>query len=291
MSEQPHAAVDAALARELVDAQFAMVDPVGARGELVLVDRGWDNAIFRLGDRLVVRIPVREVAAPLIENEARWLVEVSAPLTLPTPVPVFVGRPQGDYPWPWTVCPWIDGQPLADLPVPDRGGTVDDLADALVALHRAAPADAPPNPYRGVPLAEREDVVPARFDRFDGPADALRRAWRGGAAAPPWPGPPYWLHGDPHPRNLLHRDGRLTGLIDFGDLTSGDPASDLAAAWWCFGPPERERFIARVDASGKYDEHVWLRAAAWAASLAGAISPGTPMEPVARHTAFQLALA
>ncbi len=291
MSETHRRPVDAALARALVDTQYAGVDPAGAAGELRLVDRGMDNVIFRLGRKLAVRLPVREEAAPLIDHEARWLAEVSEPLTLATPVPVFLGEPQDDYPWRWTVCPWIDGEPLARLPVESRGGIVDDLAGALVALHRPAPVDAPANPYRGVALVDRDEVVSARIERFDGPVDALGAAWRRALAAPAWPGPPYWLHGDPHPLNLLHRDGRLSGLIDFGDLTSGDPASDLAAAWWCFGPADRARFVGRVRATGRYDAHVWERAAGWAASLASAIRPDTPMAPVARHTAAQLARA
>jgi aminoglycoside phosphotransferase (APT) family kinase protein len=106
--------------------------------------------------------------------------------------------------------------------------------------------------------------------------------------APVWPGPALWLHGDPHPRNLVANDRGLAGILDFGDLAAGDPANDLAAAWWCFNPADRAHFVARIDASGAYDRDVWTRAAGWAASLASAIPPDSPMEPVARHTAAQL---
>jgi aminoglycoside phosphotransferase (APT) family kinase protein len=42
-----------------------------------LVDAGWDNAIFRLGEDLSIRLPRRQVAAKLIENEQTWLPKIS----------------------------------------------------------------------------------------------------------------------------------------------------------------------------------------------------------------------
>ena len=97
-----------------------------------------------------------------------------------------------------------------------------------------------------------------------------------------------WLHGDPHPANLLLNSTGLAGILDFGDLTSGDPANDLAAAWWCFNPKDRHRFTQRINAANRYDPHIWTRAAGWAASLASAIQPNTPMTPTALHTAAAL---
>lgn len=282
--------VDLALARRLVDDQVVAWDPSCASAELREVDRGWDNVIVRLGERLVLRLPLREQGAPLIENEARWLAEVAAPLAVRAPVPLLVGLPTDYYPWPWIVTEWIDGVVVADLPIDGRSHLVDDLADALLALHRPAPRDAPLNTFRGVPLADRDEMVRARMLVHDGPTDALLRTWEAALAAPPWPGPPWWLHGDPHSRNMVSGEHGLAGLIDFGDLTSGDPANDLATAWWTFGPGDRARFVARVDAAGRYDEHVWTRAAGWAAAFASAILPGTPLTPVAQHTAQQLTL-
>lgn len=88
--------------------------------------------------------------------------------------------------------------------------------------------------------------------------------------------------------NLTHEHARLSGLLDFGDLTAGDPASDLASAWFLFEPADRARFRELLDASGRYDAHVWTRAAGWAASFASAIEPDTPLVATARHTATQL---
>ena len=73
------------------------------------MDAGWDNAMFRLGDELAVRLPRRQVAAGLIEHEQVWLPRLAPRLTLPVPVPVRTGMPSELYPWRWSVVPWIEG--------------------------------------------------------------------------------------------------------------------------------------------------------------------------------------
>ncbi|WP_370894712.1 phosphotransferase [Janibacter sp. GXQ6167] len=52
-----------------------------------------------------------------------------------------------------------------------------------------------------------------------------------GRAARPYRGAPVLLHADLIPGNVLHRRGEVVGLIDFGALTTGDPAYDLTCAW------------------------------------------------------------
>lgn len=279
--------VDVALAARLVADQLPHLDGL----PLVAVAQGWDNLVVRVGDGLALRLPVREESAPLVRHEARWLAEAVAPLDLATPVPLHVGEATDYYPWPWILTRWIDGTVLADVPLDERTSVVDPLADALLALHRPAPPDAPPNPFRGVALAERDGAVRARIRAWHGDSALLEQVWDRALAAPVWPGPPLWLHGDPHPLNLVTKDGALAGLIDFGDLTGGDPASDLVAAWCCFGADDRARFVARIDASGRYDPHVWTRAAGWAASFASAMQPGSALEPVAHHIARELGAA
>ena len=50
-------------------------------------------------------------------------------------------------------------------------------------------------------------------------------------------------------------------MIDFGDLTGGDPAMDLSVAWMQFAPAVRGVFR---DAAGGCDDDTWRRARAWA---------------------------
>ncbi len=44
-----------------------------AQLELRMMGAGWDNAMFRLGSSLAVRVPRRASAAALLINEQRWL--------------------------------------------------------------------------------------------------------------------------------------------------------------------------------------------------------------------------
>lgn len=259
---QPPAEIDLTVSD--VDALLAAQHPL-LRGELRRVAHGWDNDVFRLGERLAVRLPRRELAAHLVDREQRWLPVIAPGMPVALPIPVAVGKPQGTYPWSWSVVPWFDGTPVIDLSPERRDDCAADLADALRALHRPAPAEAPVNPYRGVPMRERDAVVRARIEG----SASLTRVWDEALAAPSWHGPAVWVHGDVHPGNLIADGGRLSAMIDFGDLCGGDPACDLAIAWTGFTPVGRSRFRRRL--GDRYDEATWLRARGWAVAMATAV--------------------
>ena len=253
---------------------------------------GWDNVIWRLGDDLIVRLPRRQMGAVLVRHEQRWLPELAAGLPLPVPVPVRMGVPGCGYPWAWSVCPWLPGVEIERAPPADWGDAARQLGGFLAALHRPAPADAPPNPYRGVPLADRaerfEQGVRDLADTVDGPA--LHRLWDELVATPAWPGPAMWLHGDVHPLNLLVHEGRLAAVIDFGDLTAGDPASDLAGAWTFLPAAERAMFRAAAGRDRAVDDHTWSRARGWALALGVAMANGDDRVAVFGRRALQAAL-
>jgi len=242
---------------------------------------GWDNALWRVGELLAARFPVRAVAAPLVVHEQRWLPVLAPRLPVDVPVPLRVGTPSGTYPWPWSVVPWFDAVAAHRTPVPGRTAWAEELAEVFVALHRPAAADAPVNPYRGVPLEPREQTLRGRLENLDLPdTDRILERWRDLAAAPPWHGPALWLHGDPHPANLLVHDGRLRAVIDFGDVTSGDPASDLSTAWLTFDADGREAFRTRLAP----DDDTWRRAQAWALHMAVVLQ----MHPVEHPTLAEI---
>ncbi|NTW03273.1 MAG: phosphotransferase, partial [Oscillochloris sp.] len=149
---------------------------------------GWDNVIFRLGARWLIRLPRRAAAAPLAVHEQLWLPRLAPQLTLPIPVPYRIGMPGRGYPWRWSVVPWISGI-TADLDVP-TGAQAQPFAAFLRSLHRPAPADAPLNPFRGVPLAERVAVVEERMRRLANKTDLITpQIWRVWEAAHPAPPP------------------------------------------------------------------------------------------------------
>jgi aminoglycoside phosphotransferase (APT) family kinase protein len=93
---------------------------------------------------------------------------------------------------------------------------------------------------------------------------------------------PTWIHGDLHPRNVLAKDGNITGIIDWGDISSGDRATDLAAVWMLF--PDR---IARERALLDYgaDADAILRAKGWAVLFAVMLLD-TGIQDHARHAAI-----
>jgi aminoglycoside phosphotransferase (APT) family kinase protein len=63
---------------------------------------------------------------------------------------------------------------------------------------------------------------------------------------------------------VLVTDGRLCGVIDWGDMAAGDPACDLAAIWMLLPDREaRRRALAAYPAS----EVTWARARGWAALM------------------------
>ncbi|MFD4957254.1 aminoglycoside phosphotransferase family protein [Microbacterium sp. NPDC058389] len=268
--------IDADLVRGLVLAQAGARIPNAATLPLHKVAEGWDSEIWRLGDAYAVRLPRREMAAPLVLNEQRVLPEIArrlAPLGLSVPEPVVCGVPAGVYPWAWSIVPWIEGERAMDVPRVDRGGWAAPLAAALVALHTDAPADFPVNPVRGHPLATRDAGFAERLALLretrtldDATAERLAAVWRAGVATPEWSRTPVWIHGDLHPGNLVSREGALAGVIDFGDVTAGDPAYDLGVAWLAFDAPARRRFVAAT--GGRYDPATWRRAHAWAAAVA-----------------------
>lgn len=235
-------AIDEALVRRLLEEQ----QPDLAGLPLELRDAGWDNVMWRLGPRLAVRMPRRQVAAPLIETEQRWLPELAPGLPLPVPVPLRKGRPSAGYPWPWSVVPWIEGVPGDRAPAADAATTAARLGGFLRAMHRPAPPDAPHNPYRSCWIGSRSDTFAERLSKLsvhvDGPR--LRRVWEEAVAVPPHDGERLWVHGDLHPANTLVLDGSVAAVIDFGDLCAGDPAVDIGAAWMSLVGRATDRFWA-----------------------------------------------
>lgn len=268
--------VDAAVVQALVRDQR----PDLADRPLVRVTNGWDNATFRLGDDLAVRLPRRAEAGPLILHEQRYLPDIARRSPVAVPVPVHAGRPTPDFPWPWSIVRWVRGAAAADVGPAGRRPPAEGLAGFLLALHVPAEPGVPVNPFRGVPLPDRDAAVVERLgDRGRYPqASALKAVWAQACAAKAWDGPPMMLHGDLHPGNvLLAEDGSLAGVIDFGDVGAGDLAVDLAAGWLMFDAGARRRFMDAF--GGAVDGDTWLRARGWALILSTALLSNSDDSP------------
>jgi len=246
------------LVEGLVRRQFPHLD-----GPVTAASSGWDNAMFRLGSAWAVRLPRRASAVPLLEKERRWLGELAPGLPLAVPVPRHSGAPDGEFPWPWTIQPWLEGEPVDQETLDPDQAVV--LAGFWRALHRPGPFDAPLNPFRGGPLADRAEVVSRRLTRLAAsgwvPGARLDRLWAR-ALATPLDLAPTWIHADLHPRNVLATQGRLTGVLDWGDLAVGDPAVDLAAAWMLLEDPVAQG--EALEAYGGVSAFTASRALGWA---------------------------
>lgn len=285
---------DIQISHDLIDSLLKEFVPDLAGQAIEFVAAGWDNEIHRVGSEHAVRLPRRKEGAPLVEHEQRWLPELKDQLPLDIPAPVHAGRPAFGFPWHWSVVPWIDGVPLGHAPALAVDTLIDQLTGFLKALHHPADSGAPTNPFRGVPLSERFDVVTTRieelapiFEELGVESAAVMNLWHELAATPAWGDQPVWLHGDFHPMNVLVHGGNLAGVIDFGDITSGDPANDLMIAWMLLeNADDRNTFRQRSAVNGRsIDVHTWKRARAWALSHATAILESSTDDPSMRRMA------
>ena len=204
-----------------------------------------------------MRLPRRAEAEVLLANEARWLPTLARTIALPVPEPVRFIERSDLVGGPFAIVRWCAGRPL-DLDGSRLGAEgAGPLGVALLALREPAPAEAPANPYRGVPLEQRDARVRAGLDLLPRrTADRLRARWTDALTAAPWAGSGRWIHGDLHPGNLLVDGSDLTAIIDWGDLASGDPATDLSVAWTACDASGRRRLREIVRPS----EDEWARA-------------------------------
>lgn len=270
--------IDAQLVRALV--RRAMPDYADAPIRR-LRSSGSTNALFRLGEEFVVRLPRQPGGSATILKEAAWLPALGPVLPVSVPDVVAVFEPDLDYPERWAVARWIDGEhpevidPSTSVD-PRREILARDLAAVVIALQLAeVPSDALNDAdlqwYRGEPLARMDQVTREKIERcrsledFEFDLDAAERVWdeamsvSGGGA----PTTPRWYHGDLAAENLLMQDETLVAVLDFGGLSVGDPTVDLMVAWEILDRPARELFRRQLGV----DDATWLRGRAWALSI------------------------
>jgi len=255
------------LVRELLAEQFPEWTGLPLRR---IEPSGTVNAIFRLGDKLSVRLPRRDGPTEPGSAELDWLPRLAPQLPIEVPVPVAQGRPNESYPWFWEIHTWVEGQTLSVEEI-DAVQAARDLADLVRALQRVAPSGGPP-PGRGVALAERDSAFHYWLQRFEGDPRVVTE-WERALAAPAWDGSPVWHHGDLDCRNWLVQDRRISGVIDWGSMGVGDPACDVMVAWKLHSLEARDAFREALPT----DDATWERARGWAVSQAvAALSYYTP---------------
>lgn len=272
--------IDLPLVRALVD---RALPNLAGRPLRALHASGSSNALFRLGDDLLVRLPRQPGGAEAIAKEARWLPHVAPALPVSVPRVVAVGEPDVGYPERWSVVCWLDGQaPRVPAGPEEAVGLARGLAEVVASLGRlTVAADALDDPalrsYRGEPLTAMDAATRAyladcrKLPGLDLDIDACLHVWE---AAMALTGAdqvisPRWLHGDLLAENLLVRNGELVAVLDFGGLAVGDPTVDLVVAWELLDRPGRDLFRSLVGV----DEATWLRGRAWALAIAAMTFP------------------
>lgn len=258
--------IDVSLVRRLLVAQFPQwadlpIQPIPSGGT--------DNAIYRLGNTLSVRLPRIHWAIGQVDKEQQWLPQLAPHLPFAIPVPLVKGEPGEGYPWHWSVCRWLEGENATLERIADPYQLATDLAGFVTALQRidttGGPLAGSHNFNRGVPLALRDTPVREAIAALRGTmdTDAATAAWEVSLQAPLWQSAPVWVHGDLQSGNLLAKNSQLSAVIDFGGLGVGDPACDLIIAWNLLPADVREAFRDAL----AVDEATWIRGRGWALSI------------------------
>jgi aminoglycoside phosphotransferase (APT) family kinase protein len=253
--------IDASLVKCLVADQF----PKWADLAVVPVTiDGHDNRTFRLGDEMSVRVPSAKQYAAHLNTELVWLPKLAPHLPLPIPTPLAMGEPTSQLPWHWSINTWLKGDTAAEHRIDNLARFAQDLATFLTKLRAIDASDAPPpgpdNFFRGGGLSvydnETRECIDELRDRVD--IRAATAVWDS-ALGTTWLSAPVWVHGDVAAGNLLVERGKLSGVIDFGQLAAGDPACDVTIAWTLFAGESREAFRRET----AVDEATWMRGRGW----------------------------
>lgn len=241
--------IDVLLVRRLLASQFPQwanlaIQPIPSAGT--------DNAIFRLGENLCVRMPRIHWAEAQVRKEHEWLPRLAPHLPISIPVPVAKGQPEREYPYYWSVYKWLRGENLSIDRLPDPCQTAIELAEFIIALQQIDTTGGPiaaEHNLRGVSLKTRAKLTRESIAILKNELDLDRAlaVWEEGLQAAEWSNKSVWFHGDLLIGNLLFDRGRLSAVIDFGGLGVGDPACDLMIAWSLLSGESRKVFFESLN--------------------------------------------
>ena len=269
----PWAAARAALTERDVRAIVAEQFPSAPRTRVAPVGEGWDFEAWRVDD-VVFRFPKRPEAAVQQRYEVAMLSRIGAHLPVAVPEPVFEGTGCEHVPYPFAGYRWIDGSP-GDRLMPSRARWDDFAArygrfvQALQAVPRERLRDLDVRSsdgdlqevLRGFESEVRSVLSPHAFDR----------AWRLADVDHSVRGDVVLVHDDLCPEHwLFDEEGRLVAVIDWTDVSWGDPLADWTAVWIWFGEPtlraaldaarhpDPKDVLARVPARAMAQALTWL---------------------------------
>jgi aminoglycoside phosphotransferase (APT) family kinase protein len=249
--------------RALVDEQF----PEWARLPITeATSEGTVNAIFRIGDRLAARFPLRpgdvDETRRMLGSEADAALELASRTRFPVPEPVALGRPGHGYPLPWSVQTWLSGVTATEDDPGESAGFAHDLAELIIDVRGVDTRGRTfSGPGRGGDLRSQDAWMETCFGHSERLLDVprLRRLWRR-LRELPRTAADVMNHGDLIPGNVLVSGGRLAGILDVGGLAPADPALDLVGAWHLLEAGPRRLLRDHLGC----DDLEWERGKAWA---------------------------
>lgn len=246
-----------ALVRSLISQQFPEFGHLPVQH---FASAGTDNAMYRLGDELAVRLPRAGWAVDMVIKEQQWIPVLAQQLPLSVPRSIAHGSPCEEFPHPWSIVEWLPGEIASSDRLANPTTAAETLGRFVTQLQQIDPTDGPIH-VRGGPVRDHDDAVRRAIAGLRGELDsrALERKWDGVLEAPDYRGPPRWFHGDLGPLNLLANQGELTAVIDWGTCGVGDPAVDARVAWNLFDEDAR----AAYRAAAGFDDPAWERGKGW----------------------------
>ena len=229
--------------------------------------QGHDNRTYRLGNEMLIRMPIAEVYALKVPKEQQLLPKLAPHLSVSIPVPIKMGTPSKDYPYLFSIYKWLEGISINLLVLDDDilKQLAFDLAKFLKELQSIHDVEGPVpgqhNWWRGDHVSVYDKGAREQIEKLAGRIDADKAIYLWECACKTrWDKPPVWIHGDFAIGNMLLKDGKLSAIIDFGGMALGDPACDLVIAWTFLKGKARDIFIQKM----ALDEDSWLRARGWA---------------------------
>ncbi len=254
--------IDTNLVEKLIAEQFPQWQSLPIHP---VAQSGWDNRTFHLGEDMVIRLPSDKQYEPQIEKEYQWLLWLSKQLSFQITQPIALGKPSSAYPWHWSINHWIEGESASRQNIDDIKCFAETLGKCLKEFQSLDTAGGPlagaHNFYRGGLLNAYDHEMRLAIPKIKNSQEQSLAAslWQE-ALSSEWRLNPVWVHGDIAVGNILVCNGRLHGIIDFGQLAIGDPACDLVIAWNFFSSEERGIFKNAV----QLDNETWIRALGWA---------------------------
>ncbi|MCF6767594.1 aminoglycoside phosphotransferase family protein [Thiotrichales bacterium 19S11-10] len=252
------------LAKKLIHIQFPEYDNLPI---VPVIKQGHDNKTYRVGSDMLIRMPTAESYALKVPIEQELLPKLAKHLSVEIPIPIKMGLPTDDYPYPFSIYKWLNGKSANHLSFDDK--TLENiafkLANFLKELQKITGFQGPEpgqhNWWRGDHVSVYDEGARNQIANLVGIIDSNKALdlWEQ-ACATKWERSPVWIHGDFAVGNILIKDNKLSGVIDFGGIAMGDPACDLVIAWTFLKGNSRRIFQEAME----LDNETWLRAKAWA---------------------------